>query len=129
VAQYRPGARNAPNRKKKQQVKKLHVRRGDQVRVIRGNHAGLEGTVLRVLPKEDRLVVEGVNMRKHHTRPSEANPDGGIMEYEEPIHVSNVMLIDPNSGEPTRYRTRIEDDGTKERISVKSGNPIPKSQD
>ncbi len=68
-------------------------------------------------------------MRKHHTRPTEANPEGGIMEYEEPIHASNVMLIDPGTGEPTRYRTRIEDDGTKERISVKSGNPIPKSQD
>lgn len=128
MAQYRPGARNAPNQKKKS-TGKMHVRRGDQVRVIRGNHAGIEGTVLRVLRAENRVVVEGVNMRKHHTRPSEANPEGGIMEYEEPIHASNVMLIDPGSGEPTRYQNRIEDDGTKERISVKSGNPIPKSQD
>jgi large subunit ribosomal protein L24 len=128
MAQYRPGARNAPNQKKTKRAK-LHVRRGDRVKVIRGNQAGFEGTVLRVLPKENRLVVEGVNMRKHHTRPSEANPEGGIMEYEEPIHASNVMLIDPSTGEPSRYRTRIEDDGTKERISVRGGNPIPKSQD
>lgn len=128
MARYMPGGRTSPKKQKTSRTK-MHVRRGDQVKVIRGNYAGLEGTVLRVLPRENRLVVEGVNMRKHHTRPSEANPEGGIMEYEEPIHASNVMLIDPNTGEPTRYRTRIEEDGTKERISVKSGNPIPKSQD
>lgn len=128
MAQYRPGARNASTGRKKRSGK-LHVRRGDRVRVIRGNYSGLEGTVLRVLRNENRVVVEGVNMRKHHTRPSEANPEGGIMEYEEPIHASNVMLIDPTTDEPTRYRTRVEDDGTKERISTKSGNPIPKSQD
>jgi large subunit ribosomal protein L24 len=107
----------------------VHVRRGDRVKVIRGNFAGVEGTVLRVLPGANRVVVEGVNMRKHHTRPSEANPEGGIMEYEEPIHASNVMLIDPSTGEPSRYRTRIEEDGTKERISTRGGNPIPKPQD
>jgi large subunit ribosomal protein L24 len=128
MAQYVPGARNAPT-KKKATRKKLHVRRGDRVKVIRGNYVGLEGTVLRVLPKKGRVVVEGVNMRKHHTRPTEANPEGGIMEYEEPIHASNVMLIDPATDEPTRFRTRVEEDGTKERISVKSGNPIPKPQD
>lgn len=125
---YVPGARNTPTGKKPK-PQKLHVRRGDRVKVTRGNYAGAEGTILRVLPKKNRVVVEGVNMRKHHTRPTEANPEGGIMEYEEPIHASNVMLIDPNSGEATRYRTRVEEDGTKERISVKSGNPIPKPQD
>lgn len=128
MARYVPGARNAPTGKTPER-QKMHVRRGDQVKVIRGNFAGAEGVILRVLPKENRVVVEGVNMRKHHTRPTEANPEGGIMEYEEPIHASNVMLMDPNTGEPTRYRTRVEEDGTKERISVKSGNPIPKSQD
>jgi large subunit ribosomal protein L24 len=128
MARYVPGARNAPTEKKKTRHK-LHVRRGDRVKVIRGNYAGLEGTILRVLPKENRVVVEGINMRKHHTRPSEANPEGGIMEFEEPIHASNVMLIDPSTGEPSRYRTRIESDGTKERISVKGENPIPKAQD
>jgi len=128
MARYIPGGRRSSNQKKKVRTK-VHVRRGDRVKVIRGNFAGAEGTVLRVLPDRSRVVVEGVNMRKHHTRPSEANPEGGIMEYEEPIHASNVMLVDPSTGEPTRYRSRIEEDGTKERISTKSGNPIPKSQD
>ena len=99
---------------------------GDRVRVIRGTQAGKEGTVLRVLPKENRVVIEGVNMRKRHTRPTQANPEGGIITFEAPIHASNVMLIDPTSGEPTRVRQRLEPDGTKERIGVRSGNPIPR---
>lgn len=107
--------------------KKLHIRRGDRVRVIRGNNAGVDGTVLRVLRKQSRVVVEGVNMRKRHTRPSEANPEGGIITFEAPIHVSNVMLIDPSTGEPARVRVQRGADGTKERISVTSGNPIPKA--
>ena|SRR5690606_32254070 len=106
---------------------KMHVRRGDRVRVIRGNFAGQEGTVLRVLPKENRVVIEGLNMRKRHTRPTQANPEGGILTFEAPIHASNVMLIDPKTGEPTRVRQHIDADGTKERVSVKSGNPIPRS--
>ena len=107
----------APRRKHK-------IMKGDRVRVIRGNHRDLEGTVLRVLKDEDRVVVEGVNMRKRHARPSQANPEGGILTFEAPIHVSNVMLVDPNSGEASRVRTRVEEDGTRERIAVKSGNPI-----
>ena len=105
---------------------KIHVRRGDRVRVIRGNFKGEEGTVLRVLTKENRVVVEGVNMRKRHMRPSEANPEGGIVTFEAPIHASNVMLLDTN-GEPTRVRQRIDADGTKERVAAKSGNPIPRT--
>lgn len=116
-------------RKKAPHRAPTHVRRGDRVQVIRGNHRGAEGTVLRVLTKENRVVVEGVNMRKRHQRPTQENPEGGIMTFEAPIHASNVMLIDPSSGEPTRVRTRIDADGTKERISVKSGNPIPKPQE
>jgi large subunit ribosomal protein L24 len=85
---------------------KMHVRRGDRVRVIRGNFAGQEGTVLRVLTKENRVVVEGVNMRKRHMRPTQANPEGGIVTFEAPIHASNVMLIDPATGEPSRVRQR-----------------------
>lgn len=104
---------------------KVHVRKGDRVKVIRGNDAGREGTVLRVLPAENRVVVEGVNLRKRHMRPSQENPDGGIITFEAPIHASNVMLIDPSTGEPTRIRKRIDEDGRKERISVRSGNPIP----
>ena len=100
--------------------------KGDRVKVIRGNFRDQEGTVLRVLRDDGRVVVEGVNMRKRHERPSEANPDGGIMTFEAPIHLSNVMLIDPASGDASRVRMRLEADGTKERISVKSGNPIPR---
>ena len=128
MARFVPGAHSARGSNRKTRSK-VHVRRGDRVKVIRGNFAGVEGTVLRVLRDRNRVVVEGVNMRKHHTRPTEANPEGGIIEFEEPIHASNVMLIDPSSGEPTRVRQRIEEDGTKERISAKSGNPIPRSQD
>jgi large subunit ribosomal protein L24 len=106
---------------------KLHVRRGDRVRIIRGNFAGQEGTVLRVLTKENRVVIEGVNMRKRHTRPSSANQEGGIITFEAPIHASNVMLLDPKSGEPTRVRQQFEADGTKERVAVKSGDPIPRT--
>ena len=101
--------------------------RGDRVRVIRGNHREAEGTVLRVLRRSNLVVVQGVNMRKRHTRPSQANPEGGIITFEAPIHISNVMLIEPASGEPSRVRIRVEPDGLKERIAVKTGNPIPRN--
>lgn len=107
--------------------RKTKIGRGDRVRVIRGNHRDQEGTVLRVLSEKESVVVEGVNMRKKHMRPSQSNPDGGIVSMEAPIHISNVMLVDPASGEPSRVRTRVESDGTKERIAVKSGNPIPRA--
>jgi len=100
--------------------------KGDRVKVIRGNDREKEGTVLRVLREENRVVVEGVNVRKRHTRPTQTDPDGGIISFEAPIHLSNVMLIDPTSGQPSRVRARLEDGGEKERIAVKSGNPIPK---
>ena len=100
--------------------------KGDRVRVIRGNFRDMEGPVLRVISEKDRVVVEGVNMRKRHERPSEANPEGGIMTFEAPIHVSNVMLVDSAAGQASRVRVRIEADGAKERIAVKTGNPIPK---
>ena len=109
-------------------ARKQKIMKGDRIRVIRGNFRDMEGTVLEVLRDAGRVRVEGVNMRKRHTRPSQANPDGGIITFEAPIDVSNVMLIDPASGEPSRVRMRIEEGGTKERISVKSGNPIPRPQ-
>ncbi|HSR42209.1 MAG TPA: 50S ribosomal protein L24 [Longimicrobiales bacterium] len=105
---------------------KYHIVKGDQVKVIRGNYREMEGTVLRVLRDEGRVVVEGVNQRKRHVRPNMNNPEGGIVTQEMPIDISNVMLIDPTTGEPTRIRIREEEDGVKERISVKTGNPIPK---
>lgn len=100
--------------------------KGDRVRVIRGNHRDAEGTVLRVLRGTRQVVVQGINMRKRHTRPSQQNPEGGIITFEGPIHVSNVMLIEPATGEASRVRMRVEPDGLKERIAVKSGNPVPK---
>ena len=100
--------------------------RGDRVRVIRGNHRDAEGAVLRILLGSGRVVVQGVNMRKRHVRPTQANPEGGIITSEAPIHLSNVMLIDPAGGEASRVRMRVEPDGFKERIAVKSGNPVPK---
>ena len=105
---------------------KMNIVKGDRVRVIRGNFRDMEGNVLRVLRDSRRVVVEGVNMRKRHERPTQNNPEGGIITFEAPIHVSNVMLVDPASGDPSRIRIRVEADGTKERIAVRSGNPIPK---
>ena len=108
--------------------RKHHVMKGDRVRVIRGNHRDMEGTVLRVLRDEDRVVVEGVNMRKRHMRPSPGNPEGGIVTSEAPIHISNVMLVDPTTGDASRVRIRAGKRDKRERIGVKSGNPIPKPQ-
>ena len=105
---------------------KQKIVKGDRVRVIRGNFRDQEGGVLRVIPDKDQVVVEGVNVRKHHQRPSPNNQEGGIASFEEPIHISNVMLIDPTTGEPSRIRWRLEENNVKERIAAKSGNPIPK---
>lgn len=105
--------------------RKHRIAKGDRVRVIRGNHRDEQGTVLRVIRDRDLVVIEGVNMRKRHQRPTAANPEGGIITFEAPIHVSNVMLIDPASGEASRIRMRLEEGGVKERIAVKTGNPIP----
>jgi large subunit ribosomal protein L24 len=109
-------------------ARKLHMVKGDRVRVIRGNYRDMEGKVLEVIPSKGRVRVEGVNTRKRHQRPSQENPEGGIISFEAPIDISNVMLIDPTNGEPTRLRVRKEEGGEKERISVKSGNPIPRPQ-
>ena len=108
--------------------KASRIVKGDRVRVIRGNFRDMEGPVLSVIQAKERVVVEGVNMRKRHERPTEANPEGGIITFEAPIHVSNVMLVDPAGGEPSRIRVRTETDGAKERVAVKTGNPLPKPQ-
>jgi large subunit ribosomal protein L24 len=105
----------------------LKIRRGDRVMVIRGNHRGQEGTVLRVEPDKNRVVIEGINRRKRHMKPSQTNPEGGIVEFEAPVHASNVMLIDPKTGEPTRVRSQVGSDGKRERVAVKSGQVIPKA--
>ena len=105
---------------------KHQIMKGDRVRVIRGNYRDMEGSVLEVQRDKNRVRVEGVNMRKRHTRPSQADPDGGIITFEAPIHISNVMLLDPTSDTASRIRIQVEEDGTKERIAVKTGNPIPR---
>ena len=105
---------------------KLHIAKGDTVRVISGEHKGKEGKVLRVYPKEFRVEVEGVNIVKKHKRAASANEESGIVELTAPIAAAKVMLLDPKSGEPTRIRRRLDKDGTAERIAVKSGQPIPR---
>src|SRR2546426_8638530 len=102
------------------------VAKGDTIRVISGEHRGKEGKVLRVFPKQFRIVVEGVNVVKKHKRAATPNEESGIIEFPAPIAASNVMLLDPKSGEPTRVRRRLDKDGTMERIAVKSGQPIPR---
>jgi len=104
----------------------MPVVRGDQVMVVRGDDKGKRGEVIRVYPKKGRITVKGINIVKKHRKARSAEEQSGIIEMEAPIHVSNVMLIDPKDGVPTRTRMRIDEDGTKERISVKSGEAIPK---
>jgi large subunit ribosomal protein L24 len=103
---------------------KLPVRTGDTVRVMRGDDKGREGKVLKVFPKTGRVLVEGINIVKKHRRARRPEEQSGILEMPAPIAASNVMLIDPTSGAATRIRKRIDGDGTKERVSVKSGEPI-----
>jgi large subunit ribosomal protein L24 len=103
----------------------VHVVKGDTVRVVRGDDKGKEGTVIRVLTKKNRVLVKGVNIVKKHRRATSAEEEGGIREMEAPMAASNVMLIDPKSGKPTRVKSRTDKDGTKERVSVKSGDSIP----
>ena len=105
---------------------KLHIAKGDTVRIISGEHRGKEGRVLHVYPKKFRVVVEGVNVVKKHKRATTARGESGIIEFPAPIAASNVMLLDPKSGEPTRVRRRRDKDGTVERIAIKSGQSIPR---
>jgi large subunit ribosomal protein L24 len=106
---------------------KMNIRKGDRVKVISGNDKNAEGTVIRVDREKNRVVVQGVNVRKRHRKPTATNPEGGIVEFEAPIHASNVMLIDPKTGEPTRVRSGRGDDGERQRIAVKSGQAIPRA--
>lgn len=122
----RPRAVNRKRHADNRERVKMPVVRGDQVQVVRGDDKGKRGEVIRVYTKKGRITVKGVNIVKRHRKVRTAEEQSGIIEMEAPIHVSNVMLIDPKSGEPTRTRMRIDEDGTKERISVKSGDAIPK---
>lgn len=101
----------------------IRIKKDDEVVVIAGKDKGARGRILRVLREEDRVIVEGVNRVKRHTKPTPKNPAGGIIEKEAPIHVSNVMLLDTKTDQPTRVRFETKD-GKKVRIAVKSGAAI-----
>jgi large subunit ribosomal protein L24 len=103
---------------------KLKIKKGDNVVVISGRDKGRSGQVLRVLPAENRLVVQGIHMARRHTKQRLGEP-GGIVEKELTIHVSNVAHVDPQSGKPTRVGYRIMDDGRKLRVARRSGEMIP----
>ncbi|MDI6689196.1 MAG: 50S ribosomal protein L24 [Actinomycetota bacterium] len=105
---------------------RLKARKGDKVLVIAGKDKGKKGKVLVALPKRERVIVEGVNVVKRHTRPTQRNPQGGIIEKESAIHVSNVQLICPNCGQPTRIGKREISEGKRVRICKKCGQDIDK---
>ncbi|HEX9646928.1 MAG TPA: 50S ribosomal protein L24 [Alphaproteobacteria bacterium] len=102
---------------------KLKIRKGDTVVVLCGKEKGRRGEVLRVIPDLRRVVVRGLNMVKRHTRPSAVTP-GGILEKEAPLHASNLALVDPKDGKPTRVGYRVLEDGRKVRFAKRSGEVI-----
>lgn len=105
-------------------MSKLHIKKGDTVLVNSGDCKGKQGRVLRVLVKDQKAIVEGLNIVKKATKPSAKNPQGGILEKEAPIHVSNLSLIDPKSGKATRISRKKDADGKTVRIAKKSGEVI-----
>ncbi len=100
-------------------VAKLHVKKNDQVMVIAGKDKGKSGKVLRVLPDQGRVLVENLNVVKRHTRPSQTNKEGGIIEKEAPIAISNVLLLCPGCNKPARTGSKVLDDGSKVRFCKK----------
>ena len=104
-------------------TEKFKIRKGDKVVVVTGRDKGKSGEVLRVLRDEDRVLVQGVNMIKRHTRPAAGQP-GGIVEKEAAIHISNVAHIDPTSNKPTRVGYKVLEDGRKVRVARRSGEVI-----
>ena len=101
----------------------IKIKTGDSVVIISGREKGKRGEVERVIPKKERVVVEGVNTRTRHAQPSQNNPQG-MFQFDAPIHISNVMLVDPDSGEPTRVGYRFDDNGKKVRVAKRSGKDI-----
>ena len=106
---------------------RIRLRKGDMVEVIAGKDAGKRGRILKVIRERGRVIVQGVGFIKRHTRPNpQRNIKGGIVEREAAIHLSNVMLVDPDTNEPTRVGTKVLSDGTRVRVSRKSGQAIDK---
>jgi large subunit ribosomal protein L24 len=104
--------------------KKIHIKKGDSVMVITGESKGQKGRVLEVNREKERALVEGVNMVSKHTKPNTKAPQGGIIKKEAPVHISNLMLIDPTSGKPTRVGKKLNDNNKLVRYSKKSGEEI-----
>ena len=105
-------------------MSKLHIKKGDTVYVNSGESRGKQGRVLRVLVKDQKAIVEGLNIVKKSTKPSAKNPQGGIVEMEAPIHISNLNLIDPKSGKPTRIGRKKDENGKLVHNDKKSGEVI-----
>ncbi|MCH5305464.1 MAG: 50S ribosomal protein L24 [Rikenella sp.] len=103
---------------------KLHIKKGDTVYVNAGDNKGQQGKVLEVLVAKQRAIVEGVNLVSKHTKPNAANPQGGIVKQEAPIHISNLQPLDPKTGKPTRVGRKKNDKGKLVRVAVKSGEEI-----
>ena len=101
----------------------MRIKKGDKVKVITGAYKGTIGEVTKAFPKEDKVIVEGVNMVKKHLRPTQQNPDGGIVEIEAKIHVSNVMLYDEKAKQASRVKYEMKD-GKKVRVYKKSGAEV-----
>ncbi len=105
-------------------MRKLHIKKGDTVYVITGEYKDQQGRVLEVLKNKDRAIVEGVNMVSKHTKPNSQNPQGGIIKKEAAIHISNLLLVDPSTGKPTRIGRKLNDKNKLVRFSKKSGEEI-----
>ena len=103
---------------------KLHIKKGDTVCVIAGDNKGQQGKVLKVEVSKQRAIVEGVNLVKKATKPNAKNPQGGIVEQEAPIHISNLQVLDPKSGKPTRVGRKANAEGKLVRFAKKSGEEI-----
>ena len=103
---------------------KLHIKKGDNVIVLAGEDKGKTGKVLKMLIDKQRAIVEGINIVSKSAKPSAKNPQGGFTKIEAPIHISNLSLIDPKSGKPTRIAIKVNEDGKKVRIAKKSGQEI-----
>ncbi|MAG03616.1 MAG: 50S ribosomal protein L24 [Acidimicrobiaceae bacterium] len=99
----------------------MKIKKGDTVRILAGKDRGREGEVTRALPSEEKVIVEGVNMAKRHQKPTSATMQGGIIDKAMPLHVSNVAIISPSDGEPTRVGYRFDADGVKVRICRRTG--------
>ena len=132
VLRYRKSEQQSAKNSKRHAINaervKTRITKGDTVRVMRGEDKGKDGEVLRLFLKKGRVLVKGVNIVKRHRKARGPEEQGGIIESEAPVAISNVMLLDPKTGEPTRIKARVNADGTKERVSARGGEVIPRNR-